>query len=63
MAQDVVELLDGILSEDPSNWGKLSGEVPYRRLLLLTLREILLELRRSNRGRTAGEPPSDRASV
>jgi hypothetical protein len=49
MAQDVAELVERYLSEDPIKWGKLASDVQYRRLQLLLLREILLELRKSNR--------------
>jgi hypothetical protein len=49
MAQDVAELVERYLSEDPIKWGKLASDVQYRRLHLLLLREILLELRKSNR--------------
>ena len=48
MAQDVLKLVEGFLSEDPGRWGKLASDVQYRRLVLLLLREILMELRRQN---------------
>ena len=51
MPQDVVEVVEGYLSEDPARWGKLASEVQFRRLQLLLLREILLELRKLNGGR------------
>jgi hypothetical protein len=54
MAQDVVKLVEGFLSEDPSRWGKLASDVQYRRLVLLLLREILMELREQD---GAGEAP------
>jgi hypothetical protein len=41
-------LVERYLSEDPIKWGKLASDVQYRRLHLLLLREILLELRKSN---------------
>jgi len=47
--QDVVELLEEYLSGDRTNWGKLASNIQWRRLQLLLLREILLELRRLNR--------------
>lgn len=46
MVQDVAELVERYLSEDPTQWGKLASNVQWRRLQLLLLREILLELRR-----------------
>jgi hypothetical protein len=49
MVQDVAELVERYLSEDPLKWGKLASDVQYRRLQLLLLREILLELRKLNR--------------
>ena len=45
MTQDVLKLVEGFLPEDPSRWGKLASDVQYRRLVLLLLREILIELR------------------
>lgn len=55
MAQDVVELVEPYLSEDPSRWGKLSSDVQWRRLQLLLLRDILVELRKLNRERLKEE--------
>jgi len=49
MAQDVVKLLERYLSEDPIKWAKLASDVQWRRLQLLLLREILIELRKLNR--------------
>ena len=48
MSRDVVELVEPYLSEDPTRWGKLASDVQWRRLQLLLLREILIELRRLN---------------
>ena len=45
MSQDVLELLDRYLPEDPAQWGRLASEIQFRRLQLLLLRELLLELR------------------
>lgn len=50
MARDVVELLEDYVADDPIKWGKLSSQVTSRRLELLLLREILLELRKLNGG-------------
>jgi hypothetical protein len=48
MAQDVVKQVGGILSDDPARWGKLASDIQYRRLVLLPLREVLIELRELN---------------
>jgi hypothetical protein len=48
MVQDAAELVERYLSEDPIKWGKLASDVQWRRLQLLLLREILLELRKLN---------------
>ena len=53
MANDVVELLDSYIpADDPKKWAKLSSTVESRRLELLLLREILLELRALNQSRS-----------
>ena len=49
MPRDIVELAEGVLSEDPAKWAKLASDVQYRRLHLLLLREILIELREVRR--------------
>jgi hypothetical protein len=54
MSRDIVELVEPFLSDDPTRWGKLASDVQYRRLQLLLLREILVELRAMN-GRTAAD--------
>jgi hypothetical protein len=51
MSQDVAQLVERYLSEDPSKWAKLASDVQWRRLQLLLLREILLELRKLNHER------------
>ena len=48
MARDVLDLVDPFLSEDPLSWAKLASEVQWRRLQLLLLRAILVELRKAN---------------
>jgi hypothetical protein len=48
MARDIADLVEPFLSEDPTTWGKLASDVQWRRLQLLLLREILLELRELN---------------
>ncbi len=50
MPQDILELTEGYLSEDPVRWGKLSSDIQWRRLQLLLLREILVEVRKLNHG-------------
>ena len=49
MSQDVIAMAERYLSEDPAQWAKLASDIQYRRLHLLLLREILLELRKLNR--------------
>jgi hypothetical protein len=56
MAQDIVEQVEPFLSDDPSRWAKLSSDVQWRRMQLLLLREILVELRKLNQDRL--EQPS-----
>lgn len=49
MAKDILDLLEEYIpADDPTKWGKLSSAINYRRLELLLLREILIELRRLN---------------
>ena len=52
MAPDVVDIVEPFLSQDPAKWGKLASDVRYRRLHLLLLREILMELRQLNADRS-----------
>ena len=49
MGRDVLDLVEPFLSDDPSRWAKLSSDIQWRRLQLLLLREILVELRELNR--------------
>jgi hypothetical protein len=59
MAQDVLDLLeDYIPTENRSKWVKLSSEIESRRLELLLLREILIELRKMNQLRQGGSGES-----
>lgn len=54
MTTDVVDMLESYIpADDPRKWAKLASTVESRRLELLLLREILLELRRLNKDRTA----------
>ncbi len=48
MARDIAETVEEYLADDPSKWGKLASNVQWRRLQLLLLREILVELRKLN---------------
>jgi hypothetical protein len=48
MDRDVIELVEGYISDDPARWGKLASDVQWRRMQLLLLREILVELRKLN---------------
>lgn len=60
MPRDVVELVDNFVSADPAKWGRLASTVQWRRLQLLLLREILVELRAVRglvaEGRSAAAP-------
>jgi len=59
MTRDITEIVEPYLSEDPAQWAKLASDVQWRRLQLLLLREILLELRTLNndrQGETKDEP-------
>ena len=49
MTQDVAVLVERYLSEDPTKWAKLASDIQWRRLQLLLLREILVEVRRLSR--------------
>jgi len=54
MAEDIIDLLENYIPADnPRKWAKLSSTVESRRLQLLLLREILLELRKINQDRQA----------
>ena len=53
MARDVIDIVEPYLSEDPAKWGKLASDVRYRRLHLLLLREIIVELRKLNSDESA----------
>ena len=55
MSPDITEIVEPYLSEDPARWAKLASDVQWRRLQLLLLREILLELRTSNSERQEGK--------
>jgi hypothetical protein len=55
MVRDVLEQVEPYLSDDPAKLGKLASEAQFRRLQLLLLKEILVELRKLN-DREAGQP-------
>jgi hypothetical protein len=55
MGRDVTELVEPYLSDDPLRWGRLASAVQFRRLQLLLLRDILLELRKLNGSRSGPE--------
>lgn len=61
MPRDIADIVAEYLSEDPAKWGKLASEVTWRRLELLLLREILLELRKLNQSHP-GAPPQQTVS-
>jgi len=47
--KDILNLLENYIAEDnPRKWAKLSSQVNYRRLHLMLLKEILMELRKLN---------------
>lgn len=48
MTRDIAEIVQEYLSDDPAKWGKLASNTHWRRLQLLLLREILVELRKLN---------------
>ena len=49
MAKNVEEMVEEYLTDDQVKWGKLASDIHWRRLQLLLLREILVELRELNR--------------
>ena len=55
MAQDIIETVGEYLADDPAKWAKLASNVQWRRLQLLLLREILVELRKLNSSRIPQE--------
>jgi hypothetical protein len=59
MSRDVAEWVEPYLSEDPKKWSKLASDIRWRRLQLLLLREILLELRNLNRQGLKGEEAAE----
>jgi len=51
MVRSAMEITEEFLSDDPKKWGKLASNITCRRLELLLLREILMELKRLNQGK------------
>ncbi len=60
MARDIADMVGDYLSDDPTKWGKLASDVQWRRMQLLLLREILLELRQLNQ--ESRRPPAEAPS-
>ena len=56
MAKSTIEIVEEYLSDEPKRWAKLASEVNWRRLELLLLREILLELKKLNQYKLASSP-------
>ena len=57
MAKDVIDLLEDYIPQDnPKKWAKLASTVESRRLELMLLKEILLELRELNKTRLVPHP-------
>ena len=48
MPQDIVEQVEPYRASEPSRWAKLASNVQWRRLVILLLREIVVELRQIN---------------
>ncbi len=60
MAKDIIDLLEDYIPVDnPTKWAKLSSTVESRRLELLLLKEILLELRGMNKARQVQRAESE----
>ena len=49
MPKNALDAVEELLTDDQKKWGKLASDIGYRRLELLLLREILLELRKLNK--------------
>ena len=54
MSQDVVQLLESYLTDEPTKWAKLASDIQWRRMQLMLLREILIELRKLNQKTVTG---------
>jgi len=49
MPKNAADIVEEYLSDDPKKWGKLASDINYRRLELLLLRDILMELKKLNK--------------
>ena len=45
---DILKLTEDYASDDQLKWGRLASEVQFRRIQILLLREILVELKKLN---------------
>jgi hypothetical protein len=55
MPQDILDQIEPYRASDPSRWAKLASNVHWRRLVILLLREIVVELRALRRSERAQE--------
>ena len=55
MGNDILQMTEEYLSDDPLRWGKLASDMTYRRFEVLLLREILVELRKLNESGTQAD--------
>ena len=58
MGREVEGIVAEYLSDDPARWAKLASTIHWRRLQLLLLRAILLELRKISAAREPVPPAS-----
>lgn len=50
---DTLKILEDYIAEDnPKKWSKLASDIQFRRLQLLLLKEILVELKKINKSDT-----------
>jgi hypothetical protein len=62
MPQDIIEQIEPYRTSDSSRWARLASTVHWRRLVILLLREIVVELRslhRSDLHRSDLRPPQE----
>ena len=57
MPQDIVDQIEPYRSHESGRWAKLASSVLWRRLVLLLLREIVVELRALRSMLSALTPP------
>ena len=48
MSDDILNAVESYLPDDPHEWAKSASEIQWRRLQLMLLREILVEVRDLN---------------